>query len=95
VQPAQPGAKQKLNPEIEETENSIKKQQKLFEQNKIELQAAKDAGETIFRNMQLINAVLAAARENKNITLDRLQEMFPEIKVLSVDLKKKTIDVEL
>ena len=95
VQPAQPGAKQKLNPEIEETENSIKKQQKLFEQNKIELQAAKDAGETIFRNMQLINAVLAAARENKNITLDRLQEMFPEIKIFSVDLKKKTIEIEL
>ncbi len=95
VQPLQSDAKLKDNPAIEEIENSIKKQHKLFEQNKIEMQDAKEAGEIIFRNMQLINAIIAVARENKNITLDELKGMFPDINILSIDLKKKAIKIEL
>ncbi len=81
--------------EIEEIENSIKKQKRLFEQNKKDMQNAKSAGEIIFRNMQLINLMLDETRSNKKISMNELNNLFPELKVLNIDLKKKIIIIDI
>ncbi len=76
-------------------ENSIKKQHQLLKSNQDQMEINKLSGEIIFRNMNIINALIAELRNNNKISIEELQKIFPDLKILNIDLKQKTILIDL
>ena len=78
-----------------ELKASIRKQQEIIEKAQADMEAHKRIAEAIFNNMQLINQLVRKASEMKRFTKEELQEMFPSIKISKVDLKEKSISIEI
>lgn len=85
----------KENPASKELEISIGKQKEALEMMVEGIKTNHDIGEAIFRNMYMINQIIDAARSDRHITKENLSKMFPGITIYSVDLKDKTIEIEL
>ncbi len=79
---------------IEEINASIAKQQKILDSLDAEIAKNKEMGDKLFKNIAVLNEMLKAARENKRVTKEELQQR-TKIKVLNVDLKDKTVTVEV
>ncbi len=91
----QESKKSELNPEIEKIEISIKKQKNLAIELEDEIRKNKSIGEKIFMQMPYINHIIKELRENKHISKDALQEISPEIKIISIDLKEKVVVIDI
>ncbi len=85
----------KKNEAIEQLKASIKKQEDLIVQVAEEISAAKASGESIFNNLTAINAIITAARQNKRITAEEMQTLFPNVKITNIDLKEKSITIDI
>lgn len=89
----------KQSPELEkrseELQKSIAKQEHILEQIDEQIAENKAAGAAIFNNLQLMNRIIKTAQSEKRITAEELQRLFPEAKIINVDLKDKTLAVEL
>jgi predicted ribosome quality control (RQC) complex YloA/Tae2 family protein len=83
------------NPEAEELEKSIKRQEGILKGMQEGIDSAQYTGNRIMENMEMINRIIKAAQENRRITKEELQKMFPKVKVLSIDLKEKTLEIEV
>ncbi len=81
--------------EILETENSIKKQHKLFKDNLEQMEINRHNGEIIFKNMTIINIIINELKKNQKISINELENMFQDIKIINIDLKLKKILIEL
>ncbi len=79
---------------VEELKNSIKKQEKMLAGVESEIEENKNVGKRLMDNMHMINEMIMVAQQNKRITKEELQRMFPKIRVLNVDLKDKKIKIE-
>ncbi len=77
-----------------ELEASIRKQKEIIEQTAMEIKELKLKGDTIYNNMQLINSIIKMAREMKRFKKEDIEEAFG-IKVKEVNLKDKTVTIEL
>lgn len=87
--------KQKKNPKIEEFEVSLKKQEHIISQIDLEINNNKMMGEILFKKMNEVNEIIKSAKSNKKVTKEELQNMFPNFKILEVNLKDKTITFEM
>ena len=79
----------------EQLKASIKKQEELIESVKLEAEESRAAGEGIFNRMTEINDLIRMAKQNKHITKEELEKAFPGMKILEVNLKDKTISIEM
>lgn len=77
-----------------ELEASIKKQKEIIENTSNDIGELKLKGKIIYENMQLINALVEYAKSKKRFTASDIENEFG-IKVKNVDLKDKTITIEL
>lgn len=83
------------NRELIELSGSIEKQKKILEEALPGISDAKEAGEKLMHNMNLVNEIIFKARGNKHISAKELQEEFSDITIKDIDLKNKTITLEL
>ena len=90
-----PGGTAKPNRAAEETRASIEKQKAAYQEMQKEIEYSKAAGQKIFQNMDLINRIIAYAREKKKFTKEDIENGFPGIKVIAVDLKDKRITIDI
>ncbi len=88
-------AKEKENDEAKAIEKSIEKQKELLKEAAREAASYRKEGEEIFKNSTMIGELIAALRSNKRITKEELQALFPNIKILELNLKEKTVTISL
>ncbi len=79
------------NPKAKELEISMGRQRETLERMGEEIEQNKKAGELIFNNMHIINEMIETAQKDRHITKEELQRLFPNIRIIDVDLKKKRI----
>lgn len=91
----QESKKSELNPEIEKIEISIKKQKNLVIELENEIHKNKSIGEKIFMQMPYINHIIKELQENKHMSKEALQEVSPEIKIISINLKEKIVVIDI
>jgi predicted ribosome quality control (RQC) complex YloA/Tae2 family protein len=77
-----------------ELESSIKKQREIVEQTADEVDRLKSKGKLIYENMQLINNIINTAKSLKRFSKEDIEKEFG-ISVIDVDLKDKTITLDL
>lgn len=80
---------------IEELDANIRKQLQLVKSLEEESVESKATGNKIFERMNEINQLIEYMRSRKRVELKELQEQFPHLKVKSIDLKNKTVGIEL
>ena len=90
--PQQPAEK---SAEVEGLRQSIIKQKSTLDSIDEEITYNKNAGNTIFNSMQQINGIIGALRENRHMTKEDLQKLAKGIKILDVNLKDKTVTIEM
>ena len=81
--------------EIEGLKVSIEKQKALLKELEDQITESKQMGDIILNNMQQINDLIEESRKNKHITKEELQGLAKGIKILDVNLKDKTVAVEI
>ncbi len=84
-----------VNPEVERLEASIGRQRGLMLSTVKEAEANREAGRLIFARMGELNQLIDAAGHNRRITLGELRSMFPLLKISDINLKSKTVTVEV
>ncbi len=80
---------------VEELTLSIAKQEAGLASVDRDIEANKEKGALLLAHLREINQLVEAMQANKRLTKDELQRMFPKIKVLNVDLKEKTVRIEV
>jgi predicted ribosome quality control (RQC) complex YloA/Tae2 family protein len=85
----------KKSPIAEELEVSMAKQREVMGSIIEGIERNKRAGEIIFNNMHIVNKIIEEASKDKHITKERLQELFPDVNIIDVDLKDKRIEIEM
>ena len=83
------------NKELIELSGSIEKQKRILKEALPGISDAKEAGEKLIRNMNLVNEIISKARSNKHISVKELQDEFPGIIIKDIDLKNKIVTLEL
>ncbi len=83
------------NPEAKELEISIQRQKESLKRIEAGIENNRRAGEMIFENMHIINNLIQAAQQDRHITREKLQEMFPDLEIIDVDLKNKKIRLKM
>ncbi|MGC8586464.1 MAG: NFACT family protein [Candidatus Micrarchaeia archaeon] len=78
-----------------EIEKSIEKQKAIIEEAEKGMAESRRIADFIFENMHEINSIIEKARSEKHITKDELQKLAKSIKIKDVDLKNKTITIEI
>ncbi len=78
-----------------EMEASIAKQEELVSAMKEESENSKVYANKIFSRMNELNALISYLRENRRATVAEASEMFPSILIKEIDLKNKSVTVEL
>ena len=81
--------------QVEELTLSITKQEESLSSIDKDIEGNKKKGAVLLANINEINQLVKALQENKRLTKDELQRMFPKIKVLNVDLKEKKVRIEV
>lgn len=74
---------------------SIEKQKEILGGMDAEVAEARSSGEEIFKNIGVINSIVQTLRENRRMTREELQKLFPEVKIIDVDLKEKTVTIDI
>ncbi len=92
VEPTDPT---KDNPKSIELEISIQKQKTILKDMLDNIGSNRKLGESIFNRMYIVNRIINTAYNDRHITKEKLEGMFPEIKIYDVNLQKKTIEIEL
>jgi len=85
----------KENKHIKELEASIEKQRAAISDLQIEIEHGRNAGTKIFERLNEMNQFVEFIKAKRRITSEELQTAFPDIKVLGLDLKDKTVVIEL
>lgn len=88
-----PAAKE--NPEVKRLEASIEKQRELVKSAAVEAEQCKRAGQLLFNSMHDLNQLISAAMANRRVTVKELQGLFPGFKIRDINLKDKTLTIEL
>lgn len=83
------------NPEVKKFESSLNKQKALIDSLDKGIQQNKEIGQLLFAHMHEINQIIEKARSNRNITVKELQGAFPKFKIKAINLKDKSLTVEL
>lgn len=83
------------NPKAKELEISIRKQKVILKEMLDNIGSNKIIGESIFNRMYIINRLIDAANDDRHMSVEKLSKLFPEIKIYNIDLKKKTIEIEI
>jgi len=81
--------------EAKAIKKSIEKQKELLKVAKSEAELCRKAGEEIFKERALIDQIIEELRRNKRITVEELQVRFPNVKILELNLKDKTVKIRL
>ena len=80
---------------IEGVKISIERQRESLAKIDEEASEARKKGEVIFKNMNVVNGIIQTLKENKRMTREELQKMFPAVKIIEIDLKEKTVTIEM
>lgn len=81
--------------EVEGLKRSMEKQRALVKGLDDEIAENRNAADAIMRNMQIINGIIDEMKKNRHMTKEELQKLAKEIKILDVNLKSKTVTIEL
>lgn len=80
---------------VKELELSIQKQRSLVDEVRTQSAENKRAGQYIFANMARINELIGVSMSKKRPEKGELQSMFPELKIVELNLKDKTITLDV
>ncbi len=81
--------------ERKKIESSVEAQKQLVKSALAESEYYSKAGMKIFENMQQINAVIGYLKIKRNAKLEEVQAAFPHIKITGLELKNKTVKMEI
>ena len=81
--------------DLEKTKANIIKQRELSDIMKIKTESSALAAQMIFENMNAINQIIAYMKKNRRPTLEELRNAFKDIKIISIDLKNKTVKIDV
>ena len=81
--------------EIKELKASIEKQKAILKNIDQEIDQNKQTGSFILNKMHQVNKLIDAAKSNKHITKEELQNISENLKILEVNLKDKKIKIEI
>jgi cell division septum initiation protein DivIVA len=81
--------------EVEGLKQSMEKQRALIKELDDQIDESRRTADTIMGSMQIINSIIEELRKNKRMTKDELQMLAKDIKILDVNLKDKTVTIEL
>ncbi len=79
----------------EEIKSSIEQQKKSLERLEIDGKESAKKGNIILNRMSEINLVINYLRENRRATLKELENAFPHLRFKNLDLKEKTVTIEM
>ena len=74
---------------------SIRKQEQILAEMDKDIEDSRRAGELIFKNMHGINSLIEELKKNRRATAEELKERFPGIAIEGLDLKSKTVTIEV
>ena len=80
---------------VRELESSLEKQRRLMKEDEEAKEREREIGRKIYENMDVINSISMALQQNRRMTLKELEDIFPEAKVTSLDLKEKSFTIEV
>ncbi len=80
---------------LEELKVSLEQQIELVNRFEEESKEYFEAGNTILNNMNEINKVIDYLKQNRRATIEELRAHFPELKLEGLDLKEKTVILEM
>jgi predicted ribosome quality control (RQC) complex YloA/Tae2 family protein len=78
-----------------ELKKSIEKQKALVAEIDVEISKSKQIADFIFANMAEINGIIEHAAQNKHAAKEELQRYCKSIRIKDVDLKNKTVTIEI
>ncbi|MGC8538273.1 MAG: NFACT family protein [Candidatus Micrarchaeia archaeon] len=78
-----------------EIELSIEKQKKIAEEMRSEAEESRKSANAIFKHINEINQLIMMLKENEKVPIDKLNKNFKDIKVKSIDLKRKKVKIQL
>lgn len=81
--------------EVQELEKSLEKQRSLISQLETESAECAARAGLIMRNLQSINIIIDFLRQNRHATKEDAQAVAQGIRILDVDLKEKSVRIEL
>ncbi len=87
--------KSEFDKKIEELNSSIKKQEMLIKELNKERENNLIIGSIIMNNMYIINQIIEELKNNKKINKEELNKKIEGIKVLNIDLKNKTVLIDI
>ncbi len=76
-------------------QESVKRQNELIIRYRAEENEDREAGDLVFKNMSRLNELIGYVREKKRVGLEELRVAFPDLSVKSIDLKNKTVEIEI
>jgi predicted ribosome quality control (RQC) complex YloA/Tae2 family protein len=81
--------------EAQAIRKSIEKQRELLKITEEGIVKSRRAGEIIFKNTSAINSIIMLLREKKRLSKEELQALLPDVKIVELDLKNKTVTIDL
>jgi len=81
--------------EAQAIRKSIEKQRELLKITEEGIVKSRRAGEIIFKNTGAINSIIMLLREKKRLSKEELQALLPDVKIVELDLKNKTVTIDL
>lgn len=83
------------SPEVRALEASVERQGELIRSSREEAERCRLSGKLLFDNMHEVNQLISKAAAVRRITREGLQALFPAIKIKDINLKEKTLTIEL
>lgn len=80
---------------IKETDANIEHQKRLAEEMKAEAEAYEKSANKIFENMHLVNSLIDYLQRRKRATPEELRGAFKDVKINGIDLRNKTVKIDV
>ncbi len=80
---------------VQQLRASIEKQRKILQDIDESISESKRMGDVVLSNMNRLNVMISELKKNKRITKQEAQSLFSDINIIDLDLKNKTITIEV
>lgn len=95
IEPRMENADTAMNSEKRKIEASLEAQKQLVRSAMAESEYYSKAGMKIFEKMQEINMLIEYLKKNRNAKLDEVRGVFPHMNIRELELKNKTVKIEI
>lgn len=86
---------EKENELVQQLRASIEKQKRILQEIDESINESKRMGDTVLNNMNKLNSIINELKRNKRITKQEAQSLFKDTNIIELDLKNKTVTIEI